>query len=228
MGAFVVATVGRDGSPARFSATVAIIRPSAESSPARASGPGRITLRLPPGFSLAGAPKVAREVLYTNPAPSFGLYEGGIGQLLAGTSPSKLPVSRVVEDAQLLALDRSVPLADMGLLGLPFVAAQFSRASTTLRVSLVLSRLRQVNAVELRFPSGMTVAKVTGPKGTDGMPLGGAVRLIASAGFFQEGLAYSFTLQLRRAPRKGDIVTLRASTHYFESSLPFTERFVLS
>jgi hypothetical protein len=227
--AFVVATVGRDVNPARFIATVAIVRPSAETSPAQTSGPAKfLTLRLPPGFSLAGPPKVARDVLYMNPTPSFGLTASGTGSVLAGKSPPRLPVARVVMDAQLLALDRSVPLADMGLLRLPYVAAQFPRTTTTtLRVTIVLSRLNQVNAVELRFPSGLTVAKVTGSPGTDGILLGNAVQLVGSSGFFQEGVAYTFTLELSRAPKEGDFVTLRASTHYFESSLPFTERFAL-
>jgi hypothetical protein len=227
--AFVVATVGR-ASAARFIATVAIVRPSAVNSPARASGPAKfLTLRLPPGFSLAGPPQVARDVLYINRTPSFGLAASGVGSVLVGKSPPKLPIAQLVKDAQLLAFDRSVPLADMALLGLPYVAAQFPRTSTTTqRVTIALSRLSQVNAVELRFPSGMTVSKVAGPPGTDGILLGKAVQLIGSSGFFQEGVAYSFTLELSRAPKKGDFVTLRASTHYFESSLPFTERFALS
>jgi hypothetical protein len=229
-GAFVVATVGRDALPGRFLATVAIVYPSAQPSPADASRPARlVTLRLPAGFSLSRPPQVARDVLYTNPTPSFALAASGTGSLLAGEAPSKLPITRIVRDAQLLALDRSVPLADMGLLGLQYVAAQIPRGSTTtLPVTIGLSRLGQVNAVELRFPAGIKVTKVIGPPDTDGLLLGNAVRLVASRGFYQEGLAYSFTLQLSRAPRKGEFVTLRASEHYFESSLPFTERFALS
>jgi hypothetical protein len=212
-----------------FSVTVVIVRPSLAPPPGQASPTSPLTLRLPPGFSLASPLKVAQNVLYMNPAPRFGLVPTGLGQLLVGTSPAKLPLEQVVRDAQLLMLDRSVPLADMALLGLPFVAVQFARSRTTSpEVTLVLSQLAQVNAVEVRFPNGVKVAGVTAPAGAEGMLLGNAVRLIGSTGFFNEGIAYSFGLRLNRAPRTGDFVTVRASTHYFENSLPFTERFALS
>jgi hypothetical protein len=225
-GTFVVATVGRAAPPGRFLATVAIVYPGAPSSTAQ---PTRfVSLRLPPGFSLLGVPKIVRDVLYSNQLPPFGLATARTGSLLAGEAPPKLPIARIVTDAQLLTLDRSVPVADMELLGLQYVAAQVSRTSTTmLAVAIGMSRLSQVNAVELRFPSGITVARVSGPAGVDSLLLGSAVQLVASTGFFQEGVAYGFTLELSRAPRKGDFVTLRASTHYFESTLPFTESFAL-
>jgi hypothetical protein len=229
-GAFVVATVGRDSRPGRFLAAIAIINASARTYPAPASQPARfVTLRLPRGFSLAAPPQVARDVLYQNPAPPFGLPARGTGSVLAGAIPTKFEIARIVRDAHLLALDRSVPLADLGLLRLQYVAAQLPRTTTTtLPVTIGLSQLDQVNAVELRFPSGIRVTKVTGPPGTDGLLLGGAVQLVASRSFFQKGVAYSFTLELSRAPKKGEFVTVRASTHYFESTLPFTERFALS
>jgi hypothetical protein len=187
-----------------------------------------LTLRLPAGFSLAAPPQVARDVLYTNPAPTFGYAPGGTGVLLAGANPPKLPLEQVVRDAQLLALDRSVPLADTGLLGLPFVAVQFARSRTTApQVTFVLSGLTQVNAVEVRFPVGMKVTSVVAPAGVEGMPTGNAVRVVGSGGFFDEGIAYSSKVQLSRAPKPGDFVTVRASTHYFENVLPFTERFAL-
>jgi hypothetical protein len=128
----------------------------------------------------------------------------------------------------LLAFDRNVPLAEGGLLGMQYVAAQLSHpAPATLVVTIGLSRLTQVNAVELQFPSGMTVARFTGPTGTDVILKGTAVQLISSRGFFQEGVTYRFTLELSRAPRKGEFATLRASEHYFESSLPFKQRLAL-
>jgi hypothetical protein len=71
------------------------------------------------------------------------------------------------------------------------------------------------------------VTRVTASPGTDGLLVNGAAQLIASQGFFQEGVSYSFTLELSRAPRKGEFASVRASTHYFESSLPFTQRFAL-
>jgi hypothetical protein len=227
--AYAVATVSKTRRPSVFSVTVAIVRPSVTPPPGQASTGQTLALRLPPGFSLASQPQIAQDVLYVNPTPPFGLVPGGPGQLLAGTSPAKLPLEQVVRDAQLLMLDRSVPLADMALLGLPFVAVQFSRSRTTSpQVTLVLSRLPQVNAVEVRFPNGVRVAAVAAPAGAEGMLLDNAVRLIGSTGFFSEGIAYSFGLRLNRAPRTGDFVTVRASTHYFENSLPFTERFALS
>jgi hypothetical protein len=228
--AFVVASIGRAALPGRFLATVAIIDPSTTSTTSDGSQPDKlVTLRLPRGFSLSGAPQVAKDVLYRNPTPPFGLAAGGTGVLLAGEAPSKLPIARIVRDVELLALDRSVPLADVELLGLPYVAAQVPRTrTTTLPVTIGLSRLSQVNAVELRFPAGIKVAKASGPPNTDALLIGNAVRLVASRGFFQEGLPYSFTLQLSRPPKKGEFLTLRASEHYFEGSLPFTERFALS
>jgi hypothetical protein len=230
-GAFVVATVGRDSRPGRFLAAIAIINASARTYPTTPGSQAArfVTLRLPRGFSLAAPPQVARDVLYENPAPPFGLPAFGTGSVLAGTVPPKFEIARIVRDAHLLALDRSVPLADMGLLRLPYVAAQLPRTTTTtLPVTIGLSQLDQVNAVELRFPNSIRVTKVTGPAGTEGLLLGSAVQLVASRGFFQKGVAYSFTLELNRAPKKGEFVTVRASTHYFESTLPFTERFLLS
>lgn len=223
---FAVATVTRMAGPRVFRATVAIVRAPPESSPsAEPSAP--LTLRVPTGFSLVGPTRLATNVLYANAMPPFGLVTGGTGSILAGDKP-KLPLAQIVKDAQLLALDRSVPLADMGLLELPFVAVEIARpGATTLRVTISVAALNPVNAVELRFPSGMTIAKVTGPTGTDGLLLGNAVQLIASSGFFQQGVAYGFTLEAARAPARGEFVTVRASTHYFEGSLPFTERFAL-
>jgi len=228
--AYVVATVNRTPRPSLFGVTVAIVQPSDAPLSTQPSTKGQpVTVRLPAGFSLTGPPQIAPDVVYANRTPPFGLAPSGPGQLLAGTSPPKLPLEQVVKDAQLLALDRSVPLADMALLGLPFVAVQFEKPrSTSPQVAFVVSLLGQVDAVEIRFPAGLKVTGVGAPDGTDGMVLGSAARIVASSGFFGEGIVYSFRLTLSRAPKAGEFATVRASTHYFESSLPFTERFALS
>ena len=50
---------------------------------------------------------------------------------------------------------------------------------------------------------------------------------MASTAFFQEGVPYTFNVSFSRPLKRGEHLTLRASTHYFESTLPFTERFFL-
>jgi hypothetical protein len=226
-GAIVLASVARGSAAGRYSATVAIVNPPSQVTPAPRSA-GVVSLVVPPGVTLAGPVRVARNVLYQNAKPPFGLVLGGTASVLASSAPTKLPAVQIVRDAQLLALDRSVPLADMQLLGLEYVAVDFAPPGTASQsVTIGLSQLGQVNAVELRFPTGTRVTRVSGPPETDGLPVGTGVQLIASRGFFQEGLVYKFTLELSRPLRKGDSVRVRASTHYFESSLPFTERFVL-
>jgi hypothetical protein len=224
-GTLVAATVTRGIKAGAFLATVAVLRPTPPTGVTSATGSaGFATVRLPAGVKLAGAPQVAADVLYLNAPPSFAFLTGA-GSVLAGKSP-KLPPTRIVDDAQALAFDRTVSPVDMGLLRLAFVAAQFGPKSTTLRVTITLSQLTQVNAVELRLAAGTRVAKIGGPPGTDGLPVSNGIQLVASSGFFQAGVANAFTLRLSRAPRKGDALTVRASTHYFESALPFTERFV--
>ena len=225
-GASVLATVARGTGGGRFVATVVVIRPSLESGSPVSSRPTRpISLTIPRGFTVVSA-KQANDVLHQNVAPGFPLVVGGTASMLAGKSP-KLPPVQIVKDAQLLALDRSIPLADLGLLRLRAVAAAFGTLGTSLKVSIGLSGLGQVNAVELKFPQGTRVMRTTGPQDTDGLPMGTGVQLIASRGFFQDGQTYEFTLELNQAPKKGDVVLVRASTHYFESSLPFTDRLVL-
>jgi hypothetical protein len=210
-------------------ATIAIINPGTSTSPTPPSGVGKpIGVRLPPGFTEVGPPLVARDVLWSNPPPPFGLIASGTVAALTPGTPPKLPLGRVVRDVQLLALERSVPAAEASLLGLQYVAAQFAPSATgSMQVTVALSRLSQVNAVELTFPTGVTVRQAVGPDGTDRLPMGSRVQLIASRGFFQEGVAYSFVITLSRAVRRGESIGLRASEHYFESSLPITERFVL-
>jgi len=227
-GAYVAAAVARGLQAGQFVATIALFNPGKATSPTKPSASGKlVAVQLPSGFALSGAPAVASNVVYVNPTPAFKLVPGGAASVLGGTAP-KLPAARIVRDAQLLAFDRNVPLADGGLLGMQYVAAQLSRPSpTTLVVTIGLSRLTQVNAVELQFPSGMTVARFSAPPGTDVILKGTAAQLISSRGFFQEGLPYRFTLQLNRAPQKGEFAAVRASEHYFESSLPFTQRLAL-
>ena len=227
-GTLVLVSVSRSDT-AHFAATAVVIRPSANASGAPPTAPaGPLTLRLSPGARLAEPARIAREVLYANPAPTFGLVRGGKASVLAGGNPSNLTVDRIVADAQLLTLDRSVPLPDMGLLGLPFVAARFTVTGRTVHATAVVSLLNPVSALELGFPSGTAVTRIIGPGQTEGEPKGSAARLYAKTGSFQEGIAYSFSVELSRAPRRGDVVTLRASSHYFESTLPFTERFALT
>jgi hypothetical protein len=227
-GSFVAASVARDSRVAgRYMATVAIIYAGVGSPPTPRPGPP-VTVRLPAGFRVVGPVQVARDVLYANATPAFKLITSPTAAVLAGTAPPKLPPARIVADAQLLALDRSVGLAEISLLGFPWVAVTLSRPSaTTVRATIGLSRIPQVNAVELRFPAGLKVVRVARPTGTDALPTGSAVRLIASGGFFDEGVPYQFDVMLSAPPKRGDFVAVRASTHYFESSLPFTERFPL-
>jgi hypothetical protein len=229
--AVVVATVSRSSVRSRFVVTIAAIRAAAAGG-AEADAPAlprTFTLRVPASFRLVSAPQSANDVLYQNRVPSFPIAPGGTESVLAGEVPGKLPAARVVWDAQLLAFDRAVPLADMELLGLPFVTVHLPTARTKVPVVVGLSRLNQVNAVQLRFPAGLRVVRAAGPEGTSSSIVsGGTVQLLASTAFFREGVPYTFRLNLSRPLKRGEAVTARASTHYFESALPFTERFFLS
>jgi len=225
--AYVAADVVRSGQ-GPFQATVAVFdRLSVDSPNAPASGKA-VTVRVPAGYALAGPPQVARDVLYSNPIPRFRLLTGGVATILAGSNPPRLAPARVVADAQRLAFERSVPLVDAGLLGLEYVAVQLSKAGpSALSVTLGLYHRSQVNAIELRFSDGTKVSKVSGPTGVDAILVGSAAQLVASRGFYEDGILYGFTVHLSKMPKKGEYVTVRASAHYFESSLPFTERFAL-
>jgi hypothetical protein len=223
--AFVSATVSKAAAPGRFLATVAVIRPEVEPAAKPGQSTGSVSVLVPGHYRLVGT-QVLKDVLYQNAAPGFRLVVGGGASMLAGASP-RLPVGQIVRDAQLLALDRSVPLADMGLLRLPFVAVQFGPLGATLRLTIGVTGLSPVNAVEVHFPAGIRVTSATGPQGTTTLPMGAAVQFVTTAGSFQDGVAYEFTVGLSQAPRKGDSAIVRASTHYFESALPLIERFVL-
>lgn len=229
-GTVVVATVSPSSVRSRFVVTIAAIRAAAAGG-AGADAPALptiFTLRVPPSFRLVAAPQSAKDVLYQNRAPSFPIARGGTESVLAGEVPGKLPAARVGRDAQLLAFDRAVPLADMELLGLPFVTVQAPTGRKTVPVVVGLSRLNQVNAVQVRFPADLRVVHAAGPEGTSSSIVsGGTVQLTASTASFQEGVPYTFTLNLSRPLKRGEAVTVRASTHYFESALPFTERFFL-
>lgn len=227
-GAIAVATVVPAGR-GRFNATIAVVRPATTTSSGQPSGPSRaLIIRAPAGSRLVGSPQWVNDVLYTNRRPRFALSRGGVASVLGGLAFSRLPASALTEDAQLLAFDRPITMAHARVFGLPYVAVSFpARTGSTLTATIGLSGLTQVNAVELRFPAGLTVSSVEGPTGTEGLLVGNAVQLISSGRSFREGVLYTFKLHLSRPPARGEAVTVRASEHYFESALPFSERFVL-
>jgi hypothetical protein len=69
--------------------------------------------------------------------------------------------------------------------------------------------------------------RAAGPQRTTALPSGSSLQLLVPDRF-QEAVPYRFTLELSRALSGSDFFLLRASTHYFENVLPFTERFYLS
>jgi hypothetical protein len=228
-GAFVVAGVTRDPSPGRFHATVAVFTPSTPQgapAPARA---GSLALRLPPGYAVAGVRSV-KDVLYENRVPGFPL-ETPASAVILGGAPPRMPAARMLQDAQRLALDLNVPVADMELLGYAYVSAEVSRVhgtSSSFVLVLGIAHLPQVNAVQLAFPHSVSVVGATAPGGTEVVKLQSALQLLASAGPFEEAVRYRFTFALDQPPSRGTSFTVRASTHYFENTLPFTERIFLS
>jgi hypothetical protein len=228
----VLGAVTRDrGQNARFSATLAVFNRPPPPVPPGGSAPApsakELSIRLPPGYALAGQQSAAN-VLYWNRRPDFGLTVGGRAAVLAGTPPPRIAPTRLLADALKLAMDRTVPIADMELLGLRYVSADVVRSGrpTSYAVTIAVSGSNQINAVELTFPREVQVLRSVGPPRTDVSPSGHVLRLIASDRF-QEAVPYRFTFVLSRPLPSGAAITLRASAHYFESMLPFTERFYL-
>ena len=132
----------------------------------------------------------------------------------------------MARDAQLLALERSVPLADMGLLGLEFVTVEFSKSAVpACRRPSARAGLNQVSAIELRFPTRRRRSLRSRGRRERGRSArqSGAARGDSKASS-RPGHRVRLTLRLNRPLKRGDAVTVRASTHYFESSLPFVER----
>src|SRR5581483_1062123 len=199
---YAVATDGRTTGPGRFAATVVVVRPASTTPPATPEPSRSLSLRLPPGWLLVSGPNWVNDVLYVNRRPTFGLLRGGAASVLTGQKPAALAASAVAADAQLLALDRSIPMSHARVLGLQYVSVAFKRSGTALTATIGLSGLTQVNAVELRFPTGVTVKGVEGPAGTEGLLVGNAVQLISSGRTFREGALYTFTLQLSRPATK--------------------------
>ncbi len=225
--AFVVGGVTRDAAGrGRFVATVAVFnRPPPDGTPSTPA-PGSVGVRLPAGYTLTRQ-AVATGVLYQNarPASSFPVPPGV--STLAGTPPPKIAVRRLLVDARKLALDQNVPVADMELLGFPYVSAELAHVAgnkTSFVVTVAVANLGQVNAVRLTFPAGTTFTSATAPPLADASPMGTALQLTATQGFFTEAAPYRFTFTIGQALPGAAVVTLQASTHYFENVLPFTER----
>ena len=228
----VLGAVRREpGKAGRFSAALAIFNrpwpatPTATSPPPQAVSPTGISLRLPSGYSV-GSQQLAANVLYENNLPGYPLGPAAPASVLAGAPPPKIAPSRLLADALKLAVDRNVAVADMELLGLQYVSASVGRSGgpTSYAVTIGVSRSSQVNAVQLTFPKGVVVARGAGPPRATVSPFENNLQLIAPDRF-QEAVPYRFTFELSRPLSPGSFFTLRASTHYFENVLPFTERF---
>jgi hypothetical protein len=223
----VVASISRVRSRrGTYTAVTAILRrPESAASPVQSAPAGRLTLRVSRGYTL-GPVALASNVLYLNRLPAFPIEKPSSPIVLAGELP-KITASRALLDARRLAYDQNVPLADMELLGFEYVSVGLARLAgtqTSFAVSLGLARIANANAVELRFPKGVRVVRAAGPQGTDAAAVGGTLQVTASGGFFQEGVLHRFSVELDKPPPKASFVTVRASTHYFENVLPFTQR----
>ena len=226
-GMLAIGGVQRDPAKAgRFSGTIALFnRPSSTGSAPTA--PGRFRVQLPAGYTLT-AQSVEANVLYQNGRPLGPIVVPQSVSVLRGTPPPKIMPRRLLIDARKLALDESAPVADMELLGFDYVAAGIVRvggSQTSFAVTVGIANLSHINALQLTFPTGVTVVSATGPDFTSVSPAGRTLQLIASKGLFSEATLYRFTFVLDHAPPRGGSITLQASTHYFENILPFTERF---
>ena len=225
-GVLVASSVAPTRPSGRFLATVAVFRPGDATQSGRPAKAATIAVRIPAAFALVSR-QAAPNVLHQNAPPRFALVSGGTASLLAGDDPAAGGDGRTGRPA---ACFRSKRAARRRWAAGPRVrrGAILETGSTTLKVTIGLYLHSQVNAIELRFPAGTTVSKVSGPTGVDALLLGTATQLVASSGPYQDGVPYSFTITLSQPPKKGDFVTVRASAHYFEGSLPFTERFALT
>jgi hypothetical protein len=226
-GLLVVSTLARDpGQPRRFSAVLAVVNPEETEGtiPPRGAQPGTLRLRVPPGYALTRR-LVAPSVLFANGRPAFEVPEGARTNVLTGRVPAGTTPAGIVADARSLAFDRYVPAANMDRLGLEFVSLDARRAPspTTLRAAVEVARLMQINALEFRLPAGVAVTRVDAPAGTTLSTAGNVVQVFARQ-TFRPGARLELTLELDRPLPAGAAVELRASTHYFESALPFVQR----
>ena len=226
--ALVVGGVARDSvKRGRFTATIALFRRLSSAQP-DAAAPTKVEVHVPSGYVLSGQHVLANMLYQNGRGGSFVIPESV--SVLAGSPPPKLAPRRLLVDARKLALDETAPVADMELLGLEYVAAAIARVgggSTSFAVTIAIASVSHINAIKLTFPAGITVVSATGPPRTSATPSGTTLQLFASEGFFDEARPYRFTFGLDRAPPPAGSVTLQASTHYFENTLPFTERFYL-
>src|SRR5262249_3820047 len=177
------------------------------------------------GF-VAGRPQVAANVLYRNTLPTFPIEVPSSARFSAGSPPPKTDARQVLLAIRQLALERVADTATMELVGLQYVAVRLQRPGGTARyaATLALTRLNQVNAIELAFPAPVA-RMISSPTGTQGTPRASTLQLFANQGVFGEAVPYRFVFELASAPRRGSAFTVRASTHYFEHALPFVERF---
>jgi hypothetical protein len=223
----VVGGVARDPvKRGRFSGTIALFNRPSSAQP-DATAPTRVDIQVPSGYEVTGQDVVAN-VLYQNDRPVAPVVIPASVSVLTGTPPPKIVPRRLLIDARRLALDETAPVADIELLGFDYVAADIVRiggSRTSFAVTVAIANLSHVNALQLTFPTGVTVVSAAGPPFTGVAPAGKTLQLIASKGLFNEATPYRFTFVLDRAPPRAGSVTLQASTHYFENVLPFTERF---
>ncbi len=225
--AFVVGGIARDpASKTRFIATIAVFNRPPDPGGTDRGAPAGVAVRLPAAYTVTRQ-SVSPDVLYQNPRPASALPVPAVTSVLGGTPPPKIAARRLLVDARKLALDESAPVAEMELLGFPYVSAELAHVAGTKNafvVTIGLANLAQVNSVRLTFPAGTTFAAATAPPLADASPMGATLQLSATQGFVTEASAYRFTFNVNQALSPPTPVPPRASTHYFENVLPFTER----
>jgi hypothetical protein len=206
---------------------LAVIRPSPGNAPS--SQPlGKLDLSLPNGY-VPSEPRIARNILYVNSLPSFRIEVPINARVVAGAAPAKVDPLRVLLDARALALEQAVDTSSMEPLGLPFVNVRLQRnplEPAHYTATMTLISLNQVNAVELGFPV-QVVGGHAAQTGTQLVAGGRTLQFTSSQSAFIENVQYRFTFNLASKPSPGSTFTVRASTHYFENTLPFSERFFL-